>query len=320
VTKRRIVLVTFESAQILDVTGPLEVFSCANRMVPSIQYRLRVASVPGGPVTTSCGIDIGTKKTAEVRIPIDTLIVAGGSDMDDAIHDDALISEVTRLAAEARRVTSVCTGSFVLAAAGLLEGRRATTHWREADDFARRYPNVVVEPDAIFVHDDGVWTSAGITAGIDMALALLADDHGQEVAAAVARQLVVYLQRSGGQAQYSTILGAQSAEHEPMRELLAWIREHLDHDLSVDALAARFHLSPRQFNRVFKDEVGMAPAAHVEAIRIESACRLLESTQMNIRHIAQTCGFGTPETLHRVFRRRLDTTPGEYRHHFNTAG
>jgi transcriptional regulator GlxA family with amidase domain len=249
--------------------------------------------------------------------PIDTLVVAGGADMDAAGADEQLLHHVRRLAGDARRVTSVCSGAFVLAAAGLLDGRRATTHWAECDLLGTNYTDVTVDADAIYVHDGNVWTSAGVTAGIDLALALVADDHGHRAAVTVARQLVVYLQRSGGQAQFSALLAGQAADTEPVRDLLSWLSENLDADLSLPALARQINLSERQFTRVFKAEVGATAADHVEAVRLESACRLLETTNASVEHIAKTCGFGTPETMNRTFRRRLNTTPGEHRHHFS---
>jgi transcriptional regulator GlxA family with amidase domain len=242
--------------------------------------------------------------------------VAGGADMDAAAADKQLIDHVRRLAMDARRVTSVCSGAFVLAAAGLLDGKRATTHWAECELLDATYPTVTVDLDSIYVHDGNVWTSAGVTAGIDLALALVADDHGHAAAATVARRLVVYLQRSGGQAQFSSLLAGQAADSEPVRDLLAWLRDHLADDLSVAALARQINLSERQFTRVFKAEVGATAADHVEAVRLDSACRLLETTNRTIEQIAKACGFGTPETMNRTFRRRLDTTPGEHRHHF----
>jgi transcriptional regulator GlxA family with amidase domain len=180
-----------------------------------------------------------------------------------------------------------------------------------------RYPTVAVEPDAIYAHDGNVWTSAGVTAGIDLALALVADDHGRQAAAVVARQLVVYLRRSGGQAQFSALLAAQAVDHEPVRDLLSWMPDHLVDDLSVPALARHINLSERQFSRVFKAEVGTSPAEHVETARLEGACRLLETTHSPVEHIARICGFGTPETMNRSFRRRLGTTPGDHRRHFS---
>ena len=251
--------------------------------------------------------------------PIDTLVVAGGRDIHEASEDKHLVHHIARLAADSRRVTSVCSGAFLLAAAGLLDGRRATTHWADCALLAGDYPLVTVEPDAIYVHDDDVWTSAGVTAGIDLALALVADDHGPRAAGEVARQLVVYLRRSGGQAQFSAVLAAQSSDHEPVRDVLTWLTDNLTADLSIPALALHAHLSDRQFSRVFKAEVGITPAEHVEAVRMESACRLLETTSKSMEQIAADCGFGVPETMNRTFRRRLNTTPGEHRHHFGTA-
>ena len=307
---------TFETAQILDVTGPLEVFSSASRFLPAVRYRTQVVTTTGGPVRASCGLEFAS--TSHRRGHRSRGHVDGGR---RRRHGRSGCGRGTacpgrRLAADARRVTSVCSGAFVLAAAGLLEGRRATTHWAECGLLDDTYADVTVDLDAIYVHDGNVWTSAGVTAGIDLALALVADDHGHEAAATVARQLVVYLQRSGGQAQFSALLAGQAADTEPVRDLLAWLRDHLTDDLSVAALARQINLSERQFTRVFKAEVGATAADHVEAVRLESACRLLETTNRTIEQIARTCGFGTPETMNRTFRRRLDTTPGDHRHHF----
>jgi transcriptional regulator GlxA family with amidase domain len=315
----RIVIVGFPSAQILDVTGPLEVFSSASRFLPIPRYATEIVSTDGGPVESSSGLQFASQPIDEVDGDIDTLVISGGRDMDVAASDTKLVDNIRRLAARSRRVTSVCSGAFLLAAAGLLDGRRATTHWAECGLLQEHYPTVSVEPDAIFVHDGNVWTSAGVTAGIDLALALVADDHGRQAAAVVARRLVVYLRRSGGQAQFSPLLAAQSADDEPIRNLLEWLPDHLTADLSVPALSARVHLSERQFSRVFKAEVGVTPAEHVEAVRLESACRLLETTPNPVDEIARDTGFGTPETLNRVFRRRLNTTPTEHRHHFGVA-
>jgi transcriptional regulator GlxA family with amidase domain len=316
---RRVVVVTIPEAQILDVAGPIEVFSSATALVPGAEYRTELVSSTGGSSSTSCGVGLDTGAIAEVTGPVDTLVVAGGREMDLATADTELLTHVRRLADGSRRVTSVCSGAFVLAAAGLLDGRRATTHWAEAGDLDRQHPDIEVDADAIFVRDGDVWTSAGVTAGIDLALALVADDHGQQAAAAVARHLVVYLRRSGGQTQYSTLLANQAAQTEPLRDLLAWIADHLDDDLSVAALAERMHLSPRQFTRVFKDDVGVTPADHVESVRLEAACRLLETTDTSVQQVARLCGLGTVETMHRVFRRRLDTTPGQHRRHFRAS-
>jgi transcriptional regulator GlxA family with amidase domain len=312
----RIVIVGFPSAQILDITGPLEVFSTASRFLPIPRYATQLVSSGGGAVLSTSGLEFATDPIEDVVGGIDTLVVSGGRDMDVAAADLKLVDNIRRLAGQSRRVTSVCSGALLLAAAGLLDGRRATTHWADCAELERDYPSVFVEPDAIYVRDGNVWTSAGVTAGIDLALALVADDYGRKAAATVARRLVVYLRRSGGQAQFSALLAAQSANDEPIRDLLNWIPENLTADLSIPPMAARTHLSERQFSRVFKTEVGITPAEHVEAVRMEAACRLLETTLMGMEEIARTCGFGTPETMNRAFRRRLNTTPSDHRHHF----
>jgi len=211
----------------------------------------------------------------------------------------------------------VCSGAFLLAAADLLDGRRAVTHWAECRDLARNHPEIDVDSDAIYLRDGNVWTSAGVTAGIDLTLALVAEDHGRKAAAAVARQLVVYLRRSGGQSQYSTLLAAQDADSQPIQDLLAWLPEHLTQDLSIPKLALLTNLSERHFSRLFKAEVGVSPGEHIESLRLESACRLVESTQLTIEQIAGACGFVAVETMNRAFRRRLGTTPMQHRHHFN---
>ena len=313
---RRVVIVTFDSAQILDVTGPLEVFSTTTRFVLAAQYDTELVSVTGGPVRSTSGMEFNTTSLAEVAGPVDTLMVAGGRDMDDACADEELLAHVRRLAGDARRVTSICSGAFLLAAAGLLDGRRAATHWAECGLLASRYPAVAVDRDSIYVRDGTTWTSAGVTAGIDLALALVAEDYGRKAAAAVARQLVVYLRRSGGQSQFSALLAAQDADSEPVQDLLSWLPDHLAEDLTVPKLARQANLSERHFSRVFKAEVGATPADHIEAVRLEAACRLLESTHAAIDQVASTCGFGTAETMNRSFRRRLGTTPGQHRHHF----
>jgi transcriptional regulator GlxA family with amidase domain len=316
---RRVVVVTFPLAQMLDIAGPLEVFSVANFLDPEAGYRTALVSLSGGIVPMSSGVGMAADVIGECEGPIDTLLVAGGRGKLVAAEDEQLLDQVRRLAACSRRVTSVCTGAFVLAAAGLLDDRRATTHWRWCPQLAAMYPRLRVDANAIYVRDGEVWTSAGITAGIDLALALVADDHGQQLAAAVARELVVYLRRAGGQTQFSVPLAAQVAEREPLRELLDWIVQHPDGDLSIAALARRMHLSDRHLSRVFTSELGVTPAEHVEVVRVEAARRLLETTTASIEHVARLSGFGTPETMQRAFRRRLGTTPTSYRLHFLAA-
>jgi transcriptional regulator GlxA family with amidase domain len=316
---RRVVVATFPLAQMLDIAGPLEVFSIAGYLDAEAAYPAELVTAGGGLTRTSSGFRFATERIEECVGPIDTLVVAGGRGKFDAAEDEHLLEEVRRLAACSRRVTSVCTGAFVLAAAGLLDGRRVTSHWRWCPQLAASYPAVRVDADAIYVRDDPVWTSAGITAGIDLALALVADDHGTRLAAAVARELVVYLRRAGGQTQFSAPLAAQVAEREPLRDLLDWILQNPDADLSVAALARRMHLSDRQLSRVFKSELGITPADHVEVVRVEAARRLLETTTAPVEQVARLAGFGTTETMQRTFRRRLGTTPTTYRLHFDDA-
>lgn len=314
---QRVVIVTFDSVQILDVTGPMEVLSTATRLVLPAQYDVELVSISGGLIWSTSGMQFSTSRVEGVLGPVDTLVVAGGRDMETACADTEMLAQLRRLATQSRRVASVCSGAFLLAAAGLLDGRRAVTHWAECHRLSRNYPDVAVDPDAIYVHDGNVWTSAGVTAGIDLTLALVAEDHGRKAAATVARQLVVYLRRSGGQSQFSALLAAQEADTQPIQDLLAWLPEHLTQDLSIPKLALLTNLSERHFSRLFKAEVGVGPAEHIEAVRLETACRLIESTHITIDQIASTSGFGTVETMNRAFRRRLGTTPLQHRHHFD---
>jgi transcriptional regulator GlxA family with amidase domain len=250
------------------------------------------------------------------RFPIDTLIVAGGTGTRRAEEDERLIAWLGEAAKRSRRVASVCTGAFLLAKAGLLDGRRATTHWASCAELAERYPAVTVEPDPIFVRDGKVATSAGVTAGMDLALALVEEDVGREVALEAARWLVLFLKRPGGQAQFSAQLAAQTADRAPLRELQAWMPDHLTEDLSVPALARRAQMSERNFARAFRRETGMTPAAYVEAARVESARIALEAGDLPVEAVARQVGFGTVETMRRAFRRRVGVSPVDYRSRF----
>jgi transcriptional regulator GlxA family with amidase domain len=316
---RKVVIVAFPGVQTLDVAGPAEVFSLAGR-VANAHYEVVVAASRAEALQTSSGISLAPARTLRgVRGELDTLLVAGGAGVARAERDEALIRWLRGAAGRSRRVASVCTGAFLLARAGLLDGRRATTHWASCAELARRYPATEVHDDAIFVRDGNVWSSAGVTAGMDLALALVEQDAGREVALEVARWLVLFVRRPGGQSQFSVQLAAQTAERDPVRELQAWIAEHPDRDLSVAALAARACMSARNFARVFHREVGMTPAAYVQAIRVERAQRELEATVATIDQIARRCGFGTPETMRRAFQRRLGVGPGDYRARFRPA-
>jgi transcriptional regulator GlxA family with amidase domain len=317
---RRVVIVAYPDAQSLDVTGPLEVFAVANRHRADPPYTTEVVSRNGGVVTTSSGLRlVADRPLAGCRGRIDTLVVAGGLGTAGARRDETLLRWLRDAARRSRRIASVCTGSLVLAAAGLLDGRRATTHWSVCDLMASLHPDVEVEPDRIYIRDGDVWTSAGVTAGMDLALALVDDDHGPAVALDVARQLVLFTRRSGGQSQFSPQLVAVRTERAALREVLAHIAENLDADLSVPTLAARAAMSPRTFARSFRAEVGTTPAAFVLTTRVEAARRLLETTSVGTAEIARMCGFGTAETMYRAFRRTLHTTPGQYRRHFGTV-
>ena len=322
---RPIVLVVFDGVQSLDLTGPLEVFAGAERYrqvhrTDAPAYATTVAATSTRPIRTSSGLTIVPDVAiAGIRGGVDTLVVAGGDGTRAALGQADLVRGVARLARTARRVTSVCSGAFLLAEAGLLDGRRATTHWSRCDELAQRYPGVTVEPDPIFVRDGHVYTSAGVTAGMDLALALVADDLGRDAALTVARHLVLFLQRPGNQSQFSVQLASQLADRDEIRSLQHWIADHPGADCSVEALATRVSLSPRHLARVFTDGVGTTPARYVEQIRLEAARRRLEESGDSIEQVATGCGFGTTETMRRVFVRHLGVPPATYRSRFRTC-
>jgi transcriptional regulator GlxA family with amidase domain len=315
---RRVVIVAFPRVQTLDVHGPAEVFTTASQLSGREGYAVEVVASRAGPLPTSSVALYPDRTLDRCRGPIDTLLVAGGRGVHAAAGDEQLLGWLRAAAKRSKRVTSVCTGAFLLARAGLLDGRRATTHWASCDELARLHPEVEVEPDPIFVRDGDVITSAGVTAGMDLALALVEEDLGRDVALETARWLVLFLKRPGGQAQFSAQLGAQMADREPLRELQEWLPDHLDDDLSVPALASRACMSERNFARAFRDEVGMTPAAYVEAARVESARIALETGGLPVETIARQAGFGTVETMRRAFRRRVGTSPNGYRDRFSS--
>jgi transcriptional regulator GlxA family with amidase domain len=316
----RVVILAFDGAQTLDVTGPLEVFNAAASLSGSA-YSTEVVAPTTAPIRTGSGLTIVPDRAiANVRGRIGTLLVAGGYGVRDAVEDERLVRWVERRAQSSARVASVCTGAFMLARAGLLDGRRAATHWAYADELARLHPSVQVDADAIFVRDGDVWSSAGVTAGMDLALALVEEDLGRELALEVARWLVVFVRRPGGQSQFSSHLRTQAAEREPLRELQEWMGAHLGDDLSVPALATRVNMSGRNFARTFAREVGMTPAAYVEALRVDHARVRLEATGQKIEAVAAGCGFGTVETMRRAFHRRLKVAPSGYRDRFQAKG
>jgi transcriptional regulator GlxA family with amidase domain len=323
-----IVIVTFDGAQLLDIAGPLESFSLANRLrlhggaerpAEEWPYRIVVASRAGGSIRTNSGLKLETQSLKAVNRlgAVDTLIVSGGSGVHDAARDRALVSWVARKAGGVRRVCSVCTGAFLLAAAGVLRGRRATTHWKSCAKLQERFPAVRVEADPIYVNDGPVWTSAGVTAGIDLALALVEADLGHRVAMHVARDLVVYLKRPGGQSQFSAPLALQDARDERFSDLHAWMASHLDGDLRVERLARQAGMSPRTFARVYVAKVGCTPAKTVAALRLEAARRALEESQATLKQVAAESGFDNAQRLRRAFRREHGVRPLDYRQRFS---
>lgn len=315
--RRRIEILTFPGGQLLDVAGPLQVFATANDLAQigrrPLPYETAVVAAEGSVVTTS-GLALAAGPLPPVDRPLHTLVVAGGRGVNDACRDDRLVAWVRQRAAAAQRVASVCSGAFLLAAAGLLDGRRAATHWGRCAEFRAMFPQVRLEPDPIYVRDGEIWSSAGVTAGIDLALALVEADLGREPALAVARQLVVFLKRPGGQAQFSAALGLQEQDGRFDR-LHGWIVENLRGDLSLERLAGQANMSLRSFARHYRQATGRTPARAVEEIRIETARRLLEQG-LSVAQAGRRCGFGSEETLRRAFLRRLGTSPQAYRERF----
>ena len=317
---RLVAMVAYPGAQTLDVVGPLEVFALANQHLAAgtghDAYRIEVLAREAGPLRSASGLGlIADRSFRRIRTGIDTLLVAGG-DVADAARDPVLRRWLQRQAPRVRRLGSVCSGAFVLAEAGLLDGRTATTHWAAAGLFARRYPRVTLDADALFVHDGNVYTSAGITAGMDLALALVEEDHGHAVALTVARRMVLFLKRPGGQSQFSQHLLAQTQTPDTLQGLPHWILEHLDDDLSVESLAARAAMSPRNFARVFARATGQTPAKFVERARLERARMQLEESARSVDEVADACGFGSGERMRRTFLRHLGVPPHDYRQRF----
>ncbi len=316
-TPRRVVIVAFPDVQPLDVVGPAEVFHTAARL-DGEAYSVTIAAPEPGPLRASA-VSLAPDTALEaVRGPIDTLIVAGGTGVLALERDERFLAALRDAAGRSRRVAGVCTGAFLLAAAGLLEGRRATTHWASCALLAERHPDVEVDADPIFVRDGHVYTSAGVTAGMDLALALVEEDLGRETALTTARWLVLFVKRPGGQAQFSAQLTAQLADRRPLRELQTWIADNVDADLSVPALAEKAHMSERNFARAFAREVGMTPAAYVETARVESARMTLEAGDTPVETVAARSGFGTVETMRRAFHRRVGVGPADYRRRFRS--
>jgi transcriptional regulator GlxA family with amidase domain len=314
---RRIEILAFDNAQLLDITGPLQVFTSANEAAreldqPKPYEAIVVAENP--QTRTSSGLALMTAPLGSSDIPLDTLIIAGGWGVNKACENLGLIEWVRRRAANARRIASVCSGAFLLAEAGLLDGRRAATHWNRCEEFAKRFPQVKLEPDPIFVQDGQIWSSAGVTAGIDLSLALVEADLGRSLALSVARELVVFLKRPGGQAQFSAALRLQESGQRFDR-LHGWIMDNLRADLSLPTLAEQANMSARSFSRHYLKATGRTPARAVEEIRIEAARRLLEEG-LSVHQARMRCGFASEETMRRNFMRKFGTTPQAFRDHF----
>ncbi len=315
---REIGVLIFEGFQLLDAAGPIGVFEMPMRGITPPPYRLTVYSLEGGAMRASCGVRMHSEKLPRT-LTLDTLIVSGGEGTREAIADAPLLDAIRNLSARTRRTCSVCSGSFLLAAAGLLEGRRATTHWRRSDGFARLFPGIQLDADRIFVRDDKFWTSAGITAGIDLALALVEDDLGGEVALRAARELVVHQRRHGGQSQFSVMQDVKLASGR-FDDLIGWVRTNLAGDIRVETMAEKAGMSPRNFARIFRSETGTTPARFVEKLRLEAARQLVETTGQPLQKIATDTGFCDPERMRVAFMRAYGQPPMVLRRQRKSAG
>lgn len=320
ITAKSVVFVAFPHVKLLDLTGPMQVFADANLYSPG-EYTLKIVTLGGATVLSDAGMPVVTDSMASIEATsVDTLIVAGGPGAFAASEDDDLLQAIRENAARTRRVGSVCTGAFVLAAAGLLRRKSAVTHWDSCDRLRETYQDISVREDAIYVTDGNIWTSAGVTAGIDMSLAMVAEDLGRKLALKLARSLVCYLVRPGGQSQFSSLLALQSQSSSGrFDDLNTWISSNLTADLSIEALADRANMSPRNFARQYKQHTGVTPAKAVETFRVDAACRQLEETDQSLIVIANQCGFFDDERLRRALMRCRNVAPGEYRQRFGTT-
>ena len=320
---RHISMVAYDNAGLLDVTGPLDVFHYANEVISkelvtsAKAYETQILAKEKGPVTMSSGITlVANNSYLSPQPPTDTLILAGGNGAEKVSHDPGLITFVRQMTPRVRRMASICTGSFILARAGLLDRKKATTHWSASERFKTDFSTIAVQPDKIFTKDGHVYTSAGVTAGIDLALHLVEEDFGRKAALAVARILVVFMKRKGGQSQFSSHLTAQTNMAGPLGKLLRWIIHHPREQLTVRALAAKAAMGERNFSRVFVKETGVTPAKFVEQVRINKAASYLENMTIPMEQVADLSGFGSAEKMRRAFRRNLNVLPGKYRNRF----
>lgn len=320
----RVVLLAYDDMNLLDLSGPLQALATASKRHGSETtplYELTVASAEGGLITTSAGLAVMTVAIASLdTLPIDTLIAPGGCKGQEFYAPPALVNWIVRQASRVRRLCSVCTGAFLLAAAGQLQGKRAATHWEWAERLQKLHPKIDIDADKIFVKDGSVWTSAGVSAGIDLALALIEEDYGHQVAIETARQMVMFIKRSGGQSQFSVPLAAQSQEGGRFDELHTWVAANLHESLTVERLAEQAGMTPRTFARSYASQLGRTPAKMVEAMRLEAACRALEKTALPLKTIAANTGYVEEQNLRRVFQRQLGVSPGQYRSRFSSHG
>lgn len=324
-SRRRVVVVTQSSARSLEYLGPVQVFDEANLFLryagrEDLAYDVEFVSVGTGAIYDRRGFSISTSVPYHrTRGAIDTLMFQASDENDDCLRDERFLGWVAKMSTRVRRIVSICTGSFILAAAGVLDGRRAATHWCAVDDFRRRYPRVNLEAEPIYVKDGNVYTSAGATSGMDLAIALVEEDYGPEFARRVAQGLVMFLRRPGNQAQFSVQVPADAGEEDVACRIQAYIADHLSEDLRVDALAERFHMSPRNFSRVFARAVGVAPGRYVEQCRLERARQYLEETSASLGEISSWCGYATPDGLRLAFDRNLGVSPRAYRQSFSSS-
>jgi transcriptional regulator GlxA family with amidase domain len=317
----RITLLAFPRVQLLDIVGPADVFAEAARQLGNQRaYRVEVIGTHKGMIKGSSGLKLAIDETFETyKGRIDTLLVAGSPHIDEVALNPALQAWLRQQAKSVRRIGSVCSGAFLLAAAGLLAGRRVTTHWNASAKLAKEHPDTQVEPDSIYIKDGNIYTSAGVTAGMDLALALVEEDHGRELALSVAREMVMFFKRPGGQSQFSAQLAAQTAERTVIRDAQDYVLQHLKADLSVPTLAARADMSERNFARTFKAEAGSTPAEFVELARIDAARRLIEESDVSLKRLADTVGYANTDGFRRAFMRRLGVGPSDYRKRFSSV-
>lgn len=321
---RRILIVAHPGVLGMELLGARDIFELVNTLLGwqgrGPAYRVEIATLDGSPARLWGGLELGpTRRLAGWRAPLDTLVVAGGEHALAASEDRALVAAVRRAAGHAERVVGLCTGAFLLAAAGVLDGRRATTHWMYGDELAARHPGVTVDTGPIYVRDGDTWTSAGVTAAFDLLLALVEADEGVDVARFIARTLVVFLRRTGSQAQFSVQLETQMADRHPLREVQQFIADHPDADLSLAALAERVSMSARHFARVFRTRTGTSPGRYVERVRLETARRRLEESEQPVDAVAAACGYGNDQAMRRAFTNALGVSPAEYRRRFGVA-